>query len=267
MKRKIYAIIFSVFTVTVLTLIFPNLIDERNTTAVEANNSIENEIGDNNQAAVAQEGTSPSKDENSTGADETPEKSNDTQGKESIEEEKDTESVTTMKVINGILLVNKTYSLPPDYNPGEDTEATNQLHKMFQAAKEEIGKDMLSVSGFRSYEYQKGLYKRYVEKDGEEKASIYSAKPGQSEHQTGLAFDIGGVDKQHWAEDSFADTIEASWLKENAHKYGFILRYPKDKTHITGYKFEPWHYRYVGIQHATNIYESGLTLEEYLLGE
>lgn len=178
---------------------------------------------------------------------------------------KNDQTVETMKIIDGILLVNKTYGLPPDYNLGEDPEALDQLNKMIQAAREEIGKKIFPVSGFRSYDYQKGLYNTYVERDGEEKASTYSAKPGHSEHQTGLAFDIGGEDQSFWVNDSFTNTIEAKWLAENAHKYGFILRYPQGKSHITGYKYEPWHFRYVGEEHAAKIYKNDLTLEEYLL--
>lgn len=175
------------------------------------------------------------------------------------------EVVATMKIVKNILIVNKSYGLPSDYNPGEDPEAVAQLKKMFKVAKEEIGKDMKSVSGFRSYDHQKRIYNKYVKRDGVEKASTYSAQPGHSEHQTGLAFDIGGKDSKYWVNDSFVKTEEAGWLKDNAHRFGFILRYPKDKTHITGYKFEPWHFRYIGVEHATEIYENNLTLEEYLL--
>jgi D-alanyl-D-alanine carboxypeptidase len=189
--------------------------------------------------------------------------------KNKVKDKKDSnnnqEAIETLKVVKDILIVNKTYGLPANYNPGEDSEAVAQLNKMIKGAKEEIGKKIMSVSGFRSYDYQKGLYNRYVKRDGEKKASMYSAKPGHSEHQTGLAFDIGGVDKKHWATDSFADTEEAKWLKDNAHRYGFILRYPKGKTDITGYKYEPWHFRYIGVEHATKVYENNLTLEEYLL--
>lgn len=183
------------------------------------------------------------------------------------EESEVQEAVETMVFINDILLVNKTYGLPSDYNPGEDREAVDHLNQMIKAAKEEEGLIIQSVSGFRSYSYQKGLYERYVKRDGEKKASTYSAKPGHSEHQTGLAFDIGGTDKSKWVNDSFDGTKEAKWLAKNAHRFGFILRYPKGKTDITGYKYEPWHFRYVGLDHAKEIYERGITLEEYLLGD
>lgn len=127
-----------------------------------------------------------------------------------------------------------------------------------QADAKALGLNIPLVSGYRSYETQENLYNKYVKKDGEKKANTYSAKPGESEHQTGLAFDIGSVDR------SFANTIEAKWLAENAYLYGFIVRYPKGKTDITGYIYEPWHVRYLGEKKAKDVYLSGLTLEEYL---
>ena len=133
------------------------------------------------------------------------------------------------------------------------------------SAHKETGRKIKSISGFRSYDYQKNLYARYVRRDGERKASMYSAKPGHSEHQTGLAFDIGGPNQNYWLRNSFDSTKEGIWLKDNAHRFGFILRYPKGKTHITGYDYEPWHFRYVGIEDATEIYKNNLTLEDYLL--
>ena len=111
----------------------------------------------------------------------------------------------------------------------------------------------------------KNLFNRYVEKDGYDNAMMYSAKPRHSEHETGLAFDIGGADQALWLKDAFEATEEGIWLKENAHRFGFILRYPKGKTDITGYIYEPWHFRYIGIEDARKIYELDITLEEYLL--
>ena len=126
-----------------------------------------------------------------------------------------------------------------------------------QADAKALGLNIPLVSGYRSYETQEKLYNKYVKKDGEKKANTYSAKPGESEHQTGLAFDIGSVDR------SFANTIEAKWLAENAYLYGFIIRYPKDKEEITGYNYEPWHLRYVGQELAKYLKKNNLTLEEY----
>ena len=104
---------------------------------------------------------------------------------------------------------------------------------------------------------QKNLYNNYVKRDGAQNADRYSARPGYSEHQTGLAFDI------NYADSRFEGTDQAIWLAENAYKYGFILRYPEGKEHITGYMYEPWHYRYIGVENAAKIFASGLTLEEY----
>lgn len=159
--------------------------------------------------------------------------------------------------VEGILLVNKTYHLPKNYDPKVNKEALKNLKKM-QADAKALGLNVPLISGYRSYETQEKLYNKYVKKDGENKANTYSAKPGESEHQTGLAFDIGSVDR------SFANTIEAKWLAENAYLYGFIIRYPKDKTNVTGYIYEPWHVRYLGEKKAKDVYLSGLTLEEYL---
>lgn len=159
--------------------------------------------------------------------------------------------------IDGILIVNKEYSLPKTYDPGVNKEAMNKLKEM-QTDASSLGLDLKLVSGYRSYITQDELHKNYVKKDGEEQASTYSALPGHSEHQTGLAFDLG------MANSSFEGTDEAKWLEENAHLYGFIVRYPKGKTNITGYVYEPWHVRYLGINNAKKVKESGLTLEEYL---
>ncbi len=159
--------------------------------------------------------------------------------------------------IDGILIANKTYPLPQSYAPGWDTEASEQLKVMFDAAAQD-GISLWVKSGYRSYIDQKIIYNGYVARDGKEAADTYSARPGHSEHQTGLAFDLNSIDF------SFADTPEAAWIAENSYKYGFIIRYPKDKESITGYMYEPWHVRYLGVEKATEVYESGLCLEEFL---
>lgn len=159
--------------------------------------------------------------------------------------------------INGVLIANKKYSLPSDYNPGVDQTALNAYYEMKNAAILN-GFSLEIISGFRSYETQKGLYNRYVSIYGQAEADTFSAQPGKSEHQTGLAFDLG------WVDDAYADTAEGKWLAENCYKYGFIIRYPKGKESITGYKYEPWHVRYLGNPLATDVYNSGLCLEEYL---
>ena len=160
--------------------------------------------------------------------------------------------------VNGILIANKTYSLPSDYDPGSLKE---EAQSAFDEMKADALKDDIELwiqSGYRSYSLQEELYNRYVEEDGKEVADTYSARPGHSEHQTGLAMDLNIIDS------SFEGTPEAIWIEENCYKYGFIIRYPKGKEKITGYMYEPWHLRYLGKDIAKKVYESKLTLEEYL---
>ena len=174
------------------------------------------------------------------------------------------------------ILVNKTHDLPEDYEPCDliqpDVSTTKTLYvrevihddliEMFNAAKE-AGAELSISSGYRSYSYQKKLFNNYAARDGIEAASRYSARPGQSEHQTGLALDISSKSGVCTLSNCFKDTDEGKWLKENAWKYGFILRYPEGKEEITGYIFEPWHFRHVGKKEAQKIFESGLTVEEF----
>ena len=159
--------------------------------------------------------------------------------------------------VRGILIVNKQYHLPANYNPGVSGIARQALTNLQNAAAS-VGHSMPLISGFRSYATQQTLYNNYVARDGEALANTYSAKPGQSEHQTGLAFDVGAID------DNYGETAAGQWLSQNAHLYGFIIRYLKGKENITGYQYEPWHIRYVGVEVATEIYQRGITLEEYL---
>ena len=165
--------------------------------------------------------------------------------------------------INNILVVNKDYNLPKNFANELNTEVLEQFEIMKSAAKE-VGLDINIRSGFRSTETQTMLYNNYVQRDGIEKASKYSAKPGHSEHESGLAIDISNGDYVKSIGDWFNDTPQAQWLYENAHKYGFILRYPQGKEDITGYKYESWHYRYVGVEHSKHFNQNNLTLEEYL---
>lgn len=167
-------------------------------------------------------------------------------------------------IVDGILLVNKQNPLPSDYAPGVNPEAKSAFDEL-RADALETGIDLIAFSTFRDFTRQTELYEGYVAKDGQEKADRYSARPGFSEHQTGLAFDIGETgQEQHWAAASFGDTEAGKWVAENAHRYGFILRYPEGKEQLTGYMHESWHFRYVGKQVATEIFEAGHTLEEYL---
>lgn len=179
------------------------------------------------------------------------------------------------------VLVNKKYAFPEGYEPKDlvypnvpfifdekiekrmmREEAAEYLEKMFNAANQQ-NIHLAGVSAYRSSQTQTTLFNNYVERDGIEKAKTYSAVPGTSEHQSGLAIDVSGSDGSCAADDCFANTEEAAWLEDNAHKYGYIIRFPKDKDNITGYKYEPWHIRYVGVNLATELYNEGLTLEEY----
>lgn len=166
--------------------------------------------------------------------------------------------------IKNVLVANKKYPLPSTFAPGESKEARVAFDKMAAEAKLD-GYNLNAFSTYRAYDYQVGLYDRYAARDGKKAADTYSARPGYSEHQTGLAFDIGEVNfEQHWASSSFGETKAGQWVNDNAHRYGFILRYPKGKEHITGYMHESWHFRYVGEKIAAEIFKNKGTLEEYL---
>jgi len=179
------------------------------------------------------------------------------------------------------VLVNKQYALPDGYNPPDlvypdvpflfkdkiekrmmRKDAAAALEKLFAAAKED-GIVLAGVSAYRSHATQTALFQQYVDKDGEEKAKTYSAVPGHSEHETGLAIDVSGSDGKFAAEPGFAGSPEAKWLNDHAADYGFIIRYPEGKEAITGYTYEPWHIRYVGTAMAKEIMSTGSSLEEY----
>jgi D-alanyl-D-alanine carboxypeptidase len=166
-------------------------------------------------------------------------------------------------MVNGILVVNKKHPLPSNFAPGESKVARSEFERMKKNAK--VQRVFLtSISTYRSFDYQKNLYTNYVKKFGQKEADRFSAKPGYSEHQTGLAFDIGGSNRSLWLDDKFGSEKEGQWLAKNAYKYGYILRYPNGKESITGYEYEPWHFRYVGLEKAKKVFASGKTLEEYL---
>lgn len=179
------------------------------------------------------------------------------------------------------VIVNKQRALPSDYVPSDLTEpnvpfpfkdkvekrllrepAARALEALFSQAKQD-GIELYAVSGYRSYKTQKSLYDTYVRTQGEAHAAAFSAVPGKSEHQTGLAMDVSGLDQATRLEQTFADTPEGMWLAEKCAAFGFIIRYPKGKEDITGYAYEPWHLRYVGVEMAEEIMSRGITLEEY----
>ena len=179
------------------------------------------------------------------------------------------ETIAENKLNDTLILVNKYNALPADYVPSDmvslsfspslkmKSEAAGKLEQLLSAAKLDGG-NMVPYSAYRSYSTQNSLYNNYSARDGSVAADKYSARPGHSEHQTGLAVDIRNV-----AYNSTVTDSEYAWLKENAHKYGFIIRYTKDSISITGYQEEPWHLRYIGIEHATKVKELGLTYDEY----
>lgn len=177
-------------------------------------------------------------------------------------------------------LINKKRRLPEDYIPPDlveiltttvlefsevnllrQTVANALLELVNDAKKENI--EILARSGYRSYMTQKDLFDYYVKRDGEELAMKFSAAPGTSEHQSGLAVDVTSPSVNYQLVQSYGQTIEGIWLKENAHNYGFIIRYLKNKEEITGYAYEPWHLRYVGKDAAKQIFLEDLCLEEY----
>lgn len=179
-------------------------------------------------------------------------------------------------------LVNKERSLPWDYEPedlvepdvpfsftGEDEkrymreEAAKALEEMFKKAKED-GILLAAASGYRSYYRQKCLHNYKINQDGNNATKRISAVPGHSEHQTGLAMDITCRSVNLKLKEAFGDEPEGIWVKENAHTFGFIIRYPKGKEEITGYSYEPWHIRYLGEDLAKQVYDSELTYEEFL---
>jgi len=173
-------------------------------------------------------------------------------------------------------VVNKNHSISSDFVPGDlvsvdlpstrDTQlrgvAATALKGLFNAAST-AGLELYCCSGYRSYETQAGLYNWNVETYGVEGAELVSARPGMSEHQMGLAMDVTSASVGFDLLESFGSTPEGQFINENAHKYGFIVRYPQGKTDITGYAYEPWHLRYVGVDVATDIFNSGKTMEEY----
>ncbi len=141
-------------------------------------------------------------------------------------------------------------------------EAAQALERLFEAAKKD-SIELAAVSGYRSFERQQTIYAGNVKRMGETEANKVSAKPGQSEHQSGLAMDVSSQSAGYNLVDSFGETNEGKWLSKNAHLYGFTIRYKKDKTDITKYSYEPWHIRYLGKELAGYLYENNLTLEEF----
>ena len=181
-----------------------------------------------------------------------------------------------------LILVNKNNKAPavpvtvvkPDVQPTREAvseniymrpEAAAALEDLFEAAAQD-GITLYATSGYRSYSTQKAIFERKLERMDEKQANASVAKPGYSEHQTGLAMDIEGeTTKGTGLTEAFGESPEGIWTAEHCAEYGFIIRYPKGKTNITGYIYEPWHLRYVGKEAAAEITELGVTFEEYIL--
>ena len=189
-------------------------------------------------------------------------------------------------MMDEIILVNKEHPISKNYVPNDliitdqnkgnfhkyvDSSlkpmVSSKIYPYFKKMQEDALKQNLHIiidSGYRSYEYQEKVYNNLVDAIGVLKADKKVAKPGCSEHQTGLAIDVAYIRNNKYTDNVLEDDLETKWMMENAHKYGFILRYPKDKEKITGYVYEPWHYRYVGVI-AKKLYEQNITLEEYYM--
>jgi len=237
----------------------------------------------------------PPEQESATGQDSTAvmQGSSADSGKETQNEEEFDQHIAEVEKETGLHVVDNPESLqvyvnkqrklpdgyePPDlvvpdvrhrYEPGHmethmRKEAAAALENLFIAAKE-AGNDLMTISGYRSFDRQTVIYNNQVQANGKEYADKYSAYPGTSEHQTGLTMDVRYADdsKESKLDESFGDTETGKWLADHAHEYGFIIRYPKGKEAITGYSYEPWHIRYVGTEIANEIYTNQSTLEEY----
>ncbi|MFB5660450.1 D-alanyl-D-alanine carboxypeptidase family protein [Alteribacillus sp. HJP-4] len=213
------------------------------------------------------------------------EQENDAEEENSYEEEIEAPEINDAgelkKPDDTLALVNREFRLPGDYEPEDlmipdiaysfDGDHPKKqvrepvgkaLEELFAASKKE-GLKLFAVSGYRSYERQEAIFNANSAAVGVEKANNYSAKPGESEHQSGLAMDVSSPAADFGLTNAFGNTPEGEWLKKHAHDYGFIIRYPEDKTDITGYQYEPWHLRYVGKDVAAELHKEDLTLEEY----
>ena len=180
-----------------------------------------------------------------------------------------------------LILVNRNHGLDRDYRPDDlvgiryyaadrtpearfmRATAANAFHDMVYAARRQ-GIEFVMTTAYRSYGFQSTLYNNHVATHGQEAADRFSARPGHSEHQTGLAVDVSAASVNFQLRTAFSDTKEGRWIAENAHLFGFIIRYPESKEELTGFQYEPWHVRYVGLPAAAYIYTHGIILEEFL---
>jgi len=223
-----------------------------------------------------QENQDTQQDDQDSSEDPAPEEKNDNNQNDPKQKNDVVDNSTSIQVV-----VNKQRQLPEGYTPPNLTvpdvpfyfdefhqkkqmrqEAATALENLFQAANQEEF-DLVAASGYRSYARQKSIYQSNVDAYGREEANKFSAQPGHSEHQTGLAMDVTIAELGFKLVQDFGQTPEGEWLEENAYKYGFIIRYPKGKKDITGYSYEPWHLRFVGKEDAKEIHQASKTLEEF----
>lgn len=255
-QNKIHLIVFGVLSVLVIIAIW--LLSQNDSSQQVVNNDVTTQtvtIQQTNSDVTETTGTVPSTREQSVA------ETTQTTAETSVGVASTTVQNGLTYVGEGVVLVNKRHGVPATYAPGENPTAKQSFLTLTENMRN-LGFDIsMSYSGFRSYETQAQVYQNYVQAHGQAEADRFAARPGYSEHQTGLAFDVlngaGGL-----LGSSQADTAATEWLAQHAHEYGFIVRYLPGKEDVTGYMSEPWHIRYVG-QEATKIYQSGKTLEEY----
>ncbi|MGM8214758.1 M15 family metallopeptidase [Bacillaceae bacterium W0354] len=269
MKKLLFLLFIIIFTLTACQ-------NEHDTSAFKVSDdvqSVNHSIKEKEEITIVKSVEEPSENEDENGDRIEP---NDD---EQTEEERNIVVVDNPNSIN--VIVNKNRKLPDGFVPpnlvepnvpfsfsGQDEKrqlqevAARALEELFEAAKED-GIELFAVSGYRSYDRQYSIYNWNVNNYGQAHADQYSAKPGHSEHQTGLTMDVSAAVVSYQLIEDFGKTDEGLWLEQNAHKHGFVIRYPEGKSDITGYSYEPWHLRYFGTETATEIFESGLTVEEY----
>lgn len=272
-RRRIITItvtaVVAVVIIVAAALLIKSCAGKKNTDAADNNEISETTQNVNNNSNNSVSSTQAESTENKSTEAAT---DNASDGKEKTSKGFTIETRNGATYIDGYLIANKTYALPSTFIPENpevpvtearsntslDKDLMTAFRKM-QADATAKGLNIYIASGYRSYDYQVSLYNRYVANDGKAAADTYSSRPGNSEHQTGLCFDLNSI------EDSFQYTNEGKWINDNCYKYGFCIRFPKGKDAYTGYQYESWHLRYVGEELAEKLYNNGdwISLEEY----
>ncbi|MNI04955.1 D-alanyl-D-alanine carboxypeptidase [compost metagenome] len=270
-KGAVKGSLLTVLALVLAAVVFTGCSDNESTETINSNPNTQSEV----------KGTENTTPDNNAGSEGSGESTGEGNSDSTVNQSNSPDKSAAADANSVAVLVNKEYALPEDHVPTDlvypevrftfkekidkrmmRSEAAKALEQMFAGAEQD-GIYLAGVSAYRSHSTQTALFNRYVAKDGEEKAKTYSAVPGHSEHETGLSIDVSGSDGKCAAEDCFGDTEEAKWLAEHAAEYGYIIRYPEGKESITGYKYEPWHIRYVGVEIAAYIADNNITLEEY----